>query len=309
LKKHHIGLIGLGDIAQKAYLPIVANHQEIHPLLCTRNADTLKVLQEQYRIEEGYQTIDELVLADPDAVMIHSATASHFQIAKQCLEAGIATFVDKPLSYSPAECEELISLARDKNLPFYIGFNRRFAPLITPLANQDFTNVHWQKNRVALPAPAREFIYDDFIHVLDGLLFLSGCKSLTAINNLNVHHVTKNDLLCSIHIQFEVSNALFEGSMNRISGSTDERLEIFLNDEKYQIESLTKGQHFISGHQTLLGFSDWHSHLFTRGFNDMIDDWLKEIKRGKSNETHLNSIQTSHQLCEVIINKIKANKG
>lgn len=304
LKKHRIALIGLGDIAQKAYLPIVANHQEIQPVLCTRNAETLKNLQNQYRIDEGYQTVEELISTKPDAVMIHSATASHFEIAKQCLEVGIATFIDKPLSYSRAECEELISLAHNNNLPFYVGFNRRFAPLISPLANQKFTNVRWQKNRVALPALVQEFIYDDFIHVLDGLLFLSDCKSFEVIEELNIHSVSKDNLLCSIHIQFKVNNVLFEGSMNRISGATDERLEVFLNDEKYQIESLTKGQHYKSGNVTPLGFSDWQSHLYTRGFNDMIDDWLNEIKLGKSNRTRLNAIQVSHQLCDVIVQRI-----
>jgi virulence factor len=301
LKKLRIALIGLGDIAQKAYLPIIANHKEIQPILCTRNAATLASLQCKYRIEEGYQTIPELIATQPDAVMIHSATSSHFQIAKQCLAAGIATFVDKPLSYSLIECDLLISLARDKNLPFYIGFNRRFAPLISPLAELAFTNVRWQKNRVALPAPVREYIYDDYIHVLDGLLFLSNCKSFDAIENINVHASTQDDLIYSLHCNFAVEGTLFEGSMNRISGHTEERIEVFLNDEKYQIESLTKGEHYKSGKLTPLGFNDWQSQLYTRGFVDMIDDWLSDIKRGLSNNSRLRDIQTSHNLCEHIV--------
>jgi virulence factor len=308
LKKLRIALIGLGDIAQKAYLPIIANHQEIQPILCTRNAATLANLQRQYRIDEGYKTIAELIATQPDAVMIHSATASHFQIAKQCFEAGIATFVDKPLSYSLAECEILISLARDKNLPLYIGFNRRFAPLITPLSERAFTHVRWQKNRVALPALAREFIYDDYIHVLDGLLFLSGCKSFEKIENINVHAITQDNLLCSLHSNFTINGTLFEGSMNRISGHTEERVEVFLNDEKVQIESLTKGEHYQSGTLTLLGFNDWQSHLYTRGFIDMIDNWLDDIKSGLSNDSRLREIQMSHQLCEHMMTEILAQK-
>jgi len=306
LKKLRIALIGLGDIAKKAYLPIIANHKEIEPILCTRNAATLANLQHQYRINEAYQTINELIAAQPDAVMIHSATASHFQMAKQCLEAGIATFVDKPLSYSLTECEILISLARDKNIPFYIGFNRRFAPLISPLSPLTFTNVRWQKNRVALPAPVREFIYDDYIHVLDGLLFLSACKSFDAIDNIKVHAIAQDNSLCSVHTQLTVNGTLFEGSMNRISGCTEERIEAFLYDEKYQIDSLIKGEHYQSGTPTPLGFNDWQSHLYTRGFIDMIDDWLKDIKLGRHNNHRLNDIHMSHHLCEHIVQEILA---
>jgi len=305
LSKLRIALIGLGDIAQKAYLPIIANHEEIQPILCTRNPQTLAKLQAQYRIDESYTDVQQLIANKPDAVMIHTATESHFSLAKQCLTAGIATFVDKPLSLDLAECEALVDLAKTTDTPLYVGFNRRFAPLIKPLADKEAIHVRWQKNRVALPASTREVVFNDFIHVVDGLRFLAKLPAETLPESFQVNTFKHEGLLANVHIQFNHNNAFFEGSMNRLSGITEEKLELFLPDEKYHIESLVAGSHFCAGNETSLDFSDWHSYLFTRGFEHMIADWINDIKQGRANDIRLQEIIASHRLCETIVASIE----
>ncbi|MDF5607525.1 NAD(P)-binding domain-containing protein, partial [Vibrio parahaemolyticus] len=47
-----IGIIGLGDIAQKAYLPVITQLPNIELVFCTRNPNTLESLAKQYRISE-----------------------------------------------------------------------------------------------------------------------------------------------------------------------------------------------------------------------------------------------------------------
>lgn len=305
MKKIRIALIGLGDIAQKAYLPIIANHPEVLPILCTRNTETLAKLQTQYRIDETYTDIQELIANKPDPIMIHTATSSHFSLAEQCIKAGIATFVDKPLSLDIAECESLVTLARTYDVPFYVGFNRRFAPLIQPIADKEAIHVRWQKNRVALPAPTREVVFNDFIHIVDGLLFLAKLPTGMLTEGFQVNTFKHEGLLANVHIQFNHNNAIYEGSMNRMSGVTEEKLEVFLPNEKYHIESLVRGSHFCEGNETSLNFSDWHSYLFTRGFEHMLTDWINDIKQGSANEVKLQEIIASHRLCEAIVTSIE----
>jgi hypothetical protein len=62
--------------------------------------------------------------------------------------------------------------------------------------------------------------------------------------------------------------------------------------------------HFKSGVLTPLGFSDWQSHLTTRGFEDMIEDWLLEVKNNSANLNRLQSILASHQLCEKLVEQV-----
>lgn len=42
--------------------------------------------------------------------------------------------------------------------------------------------------------------------------------------------------------------------MNRISGITEKQLDVFVADEKFEIKSLVKGEHYKLGNVTQLGF-------------------------------------------------------
>ncbi|GHE79142.1 Gfo/Idh/MocA family protein [Thalassotalea profundi] len=303
MNRLRIAMIGLGDIAQKAYLPIIATHPSITPILCTRNQEVLAQLAKQYRINDCYDDSNRLFESKPDAVMIHSATESHFDIAVQSLNAGIATFIDKPLSYKISECNQLITLARENNIPLYLGFNRRFAPQVTNLLAKNISHIRWQKNRVALPDNATTVIFDDFIHVIDGLCYLAG-SDISMLSNLQVFGQSSNEQLTNIRISFECGQRLFEGSMNRASGINEEVIEAFAHNEKYQISGLTTGNYYQEGRVSTIGFSDWDSYLYTRGFVDMIDHWLSVIHQGYSSNQQLAQIERTHQLCQNILEQL-----
>ncbi|MCY1689995.1 Gfo/Idh/MocA family oxidoreductase [Exiguobacterium sp. SL14] len=90
-----LAVIGLGDIAQKAYLPVYAERSDIEVHLISRDEEKAKRLQSAYRFAGTYATFEDAVQAGIDAVMIHSATIVHAEQARQALEAGIAVYVDK----------------------------------------------------------------------------------------------------------------------------------------------------------------------------------------------------------------------
>ena len=57
-----IAIIGLGDIAQKAYLPIITTRNDIELVFCTRNQSTLNRLTRMYRVAESVSDIDDLLV-------------------------------------------------------------------------------------------------------------------------------------------------------------------------------------------------------------------------------------------------------
>lgn len=64
-----------------------------------------------------------------DAVFISTTPEpTHYPIAKESLQAGKHVFLEKPIALEIAEADELISLARSKNLLFTIGYSQRFNP-------------------------------------------------------------------------------------------------------------------------------------------------------------------------------------
>ena len=83
-----IGVIGIGGIAQKAYLPTYAKmRKEASFIFATRNDETRDKISREYNFVNTVATIDELLAEKIDACFIHVATKVHFEIAKQCLEA------------------------------------------------------------------------------------------------------------------------------------------------------------------------------------------------------------------------------
>ncbi len=301
-----IGIVGLGDIARKAYLPVVACHADVQPILCTRNADVLARVAAQYRIPETVSELDQLIAAQPDAVMVHTATHTHAEIVRRLLNEGIPVFVDKPLSYKLAECEELLNLAAAKNVSLTLGFNRRFAPLMSPLGqSQMLVHARLQKNRTRLPDDPRIFIYDDFIHVLDSLRFIAP----GVLHDLQVFAYGKLGSLASLQVQWQAGASLLTGSMNRVSGVTEERLEVFTEDQKWQIDNLSSGIHHSnlqgqSASARTLGFNDWDNTLYKRGFVTMFDAWLAQLNTG--NASDYEDILATHQLCERVVQIVEA---
>ncbi len=303
-QKKRIALVGLGDIAQKAYLPIVANHSQIDPILCTRDQQVLKQLTNQYRIAESYSDIDDLIKSRPEAVMIHSNTESHFTLVSKLLNADIPVFVDKPLCYSLQESETLLNLSARRGVLLYLGFNRRFAPLINTLKNQpNPIQVAWQKNRTNLPGDPRVFVFDDFIHVVDSLWFLGSGE----IESLQVFSTLKSKKLEALNVQWQQNDVLLSGSMNRISGITEERVEYYSKGNKWQIDELTKGIHYHDEKPHTMGFNNWESTLYKRGFVSLIEDWLKALEADAFNENRIQDIWDTHYLCETIVEKIVKN--
>lgn len=297
-----IALVGLGDIAQKAYLPLVCQHAAITPVLCSRNTALLEALSRQYRVVESYSDFNAMLASRPDAVMLHSSTASHFELAKAVLEAGIALFIDKPISDTLAQTELLLALASANDVPFVVGFNRRFAPLYqAPLAwastSPAMQAVHYQKHRDRQSAPARQLIFDDFIHLIDLLVVSADLRDITALQ-INSHFARDEELLQRVRLQFVYQGRDFSAVMDRRAGASFERLEVFAQDHYWQIDNLRSGMHSVAGVLQPLGFGDWEPTLTQRGFTAMLDDWLSELRAGKANHKRLQQYRISHQIAE-----------
>lgn len=299
-----IALLGLGDIAQKAYLPLIAAMEGVTPLLCTRQAAVLQRLMQQYRIKDGYTELSQLIAARPDAVMIHSSTDSHFSIATQLLNAGIAVFIDKPLSYQLAECEQLLALAERKNLLLFVGFNRRYVPLYQSALAVAPSQLHYQKNRYNLPADVRSFIYDDFIHVLDFAHYASALHNSGNFTPAVYGRVNAGQLGC-VQVNWQSGNTLVSAAMNRSAGGNFERLEYFADNQHWQVDNLVQGYLMADNQQQQLTVNDWHSTLYKRGFVSMLEAFIKQLAAGGSCAAQHKTVLSSHQLCEFVVQQLQ----
>ena len=136
--------------------------------------------EKKYSIK-GFSNINDLVNDhDVDIVNICTPTITHFEIAKITLSNGISTLVEKPLTYSSSQGEELVNLARDNKAALTVGFVERFNPIIINikenLQKQTFGDpllIEFQReNRWAGVTKDIGVILDSSVHDIDGARWL-----------------------------------------------------------------------------------------------------------------------------------------
>lgn len=303
-----IGIIGLGDIACKAYLPIITQLPGVQPVFCTRNYDQLKHLSDKHRVSDYCQDYRELIAKKVDAVMIHAATSVHFQVASYFLTRGIPTFVDKPLADSASECEKLYELSAKYNAPLYVGFNRRHIPLynehmqgVQSGTRADLRSLRWEKNRHNLPGDLRTFVFDDFIHPLDSVNLYAKAD----LQDAYITHQMSGSQLARVDIQWQHENTMLHASMNRQFGITTERVSATFENEAYEFNSFVDGNKWAANQHSQLALKDWTPMLASKGFAAMLDDWVSVVEAGRLEMNVINRNLASHHLAEALCEHIQ----
>ncbi|MBC2344778.1 Gfo/Idh/MocA family oxidoreductase [Listeria welshimeri] len=293
-----VAVVGLGGIAQKAYLPVFAEMENIEVHLYTRNAQKLKHLSEKYRFDHYHQSINSMIESGINAAFVHSSTASHPEVIRTFLSHNIPVYVDKPIADNLEEVEELTRLAAEKNTILMTGFNRRYAPKYQELkALSDKNMIVMQKNRVGQAGEARTFIYDDFIHVIDTIRFLLDAK----IDQVNVFPVWQKELLSSITVQISAGDKVATAIMNRDSGVNEERLAVMTPGAKYEVENVTETHIYEGTTERFERFGDWETTLYKRGFVPIIQAFLTAVRNGEKAPISEEDALQTHQLAEQIL--------
>src|SRR5580704_13231181 len=130
MKQVSIGIIGTGwcggiraeTCAASPYVSAL-HLAEIKPERLKEVAGTTKpaTATSDYRTLLNNSTIDGIIIsATPET--------THYPMAKESLLAGKHLLLEKPISLTLAEADELIALARSKSLLFTIGYSQRFNP-------------------------------------------------------------------------------------------------------------------------------------------------------------------------------------
>lgn len=81
----NILVVGIGDVAKKAYLPVYAGLKDVDVYLLSRDEQKLNEVISTYRFKGRYTELDAVPMTEIDAVMIHSTTAVHDEQAEYCL--------------------------------------------------------------------------------------------------------------------------------------------------------------------------------------------------------------------------------
>ena len=252
-EKLNIALFGLGR-AGKFHIQSIQSIPELN-LKCVMDLNESVAKRVAKDLDCSYSTdIDEpLSQNDIDAVIIATPTKEHHQQIQAALKANKPVFSEKPLGNSLHEIDSCFELAKQTDLPLFIGFNRRFDPSFSSLASdvKDSKVGQLQMLRVTSrdsPLPTMDYIsksngifHDCIVHDFDMLRFITG-KDPVEIYTLGSSFVEEikalNDL-DNVLVALKYDNGMIASiDVNRFASyGYDQRIEVFGSEGMLQAEN------------------------------------------------------------------------
>ena len=123
-----VAIVGCGKIADAhaAVIQRIADSEIVG--VCDREPLMARQLQERFPIRKSYSDVAELLHdARPDVVHITTPPASHFEIARFCIERGCHVYVEKPFTVDAEEACRLVELAERNGVKLTVGHNDQFS--------------------------------------------------------------------------------------------------------------------------------------------------------------------------------------
>ncbi len=263
--KLRIGVVGLGGIAQKAWLPVLgaADGWTLQAAWSPGKEKALRIC-EGWRIP--YADSLEQLAAQCDAVFVHTSTASHFEVVSRLLNAGVHVCVDKPLADKLNEAESLVELAARRKLTLMVGFNRRFAPLCRELKTQmgSAASLRMDKHRSdSVGHDLRFTLLDDYLHVVDTALWLAGGTARLSGGSLQT--TAQGEMLYAEH-HFSTPQLEVTTSMHRRAGSQREWVQAVTDGGLYAVCDMREWQEERGQGVIMRPVPGWQTTLEQRGF-------------------------------------------
>ncbi|MGT2755968.1 Gfo/Idh/MocA family protein [Streptococcus ovuberis] len=289
-----IGIVGIGGISQKAYLPYMRQLSGIEWHVFTRKEEVREEVVALFGQAVSYDSLTTLLDADLDGVFIHAATVAHPEIAAQFLKKGIPVYMDKPVTEDFEETKALYDLAVANGTFLMAGFNRRFAPKVKVLAEAKHKRrILVEKNDVNSKGELQYKLFDFFIHPLDTALYLMDGKLLGG----HFHYQLEDGMLTQVSVTLHTASESLVASMNLQSGSRREIMEVQTPEATYHLENLDELTIITGVDQTRENFGSWDTTLYKRGFETIIQAFLEAIETG-NNPVSLESSLLSHWVCD-----------
>jgi predicted dehydrogenase len=221
-----IAVIGVGSLGQH-HARILSQHKNalLKFVVDKKEIRAKKIAQDN---NTKYLLDYTLLLNKIDAVIISVPTIFHYEITKTMLQHGIHCLVEKPFTSKIEEADELIQIAKEKNLILQVGHVERFNPSIVaaiPLINNPkFIEVNRlgpyinNDNNIGV-------VLDLMIHDLDILSYIVK-ESVSSFEAYGARLFSTTEDIAKVRLRYQ-NNCIADVSASRISITKYRTIRIF----------------------------------------------------------------------------------
>ncbi|MDQ7014989.1 MAG: Gfo/Idh/MocA family oxidoreductase [Gammaproteobacteria bacterium] len=239
MKNLSSAVIGVGYLGQ--YHAEKHHNIEGIDLKAVVDADANRAEEIATRLDTHALSDYQSLLGKVDLVSIASPTASHYQVAKDFLQAGSHVLVEKPITVTVEQAQELVDIAKHKNLVLQVGHLERFNPALLGVEKQLLKPMFIESHRLAPFTPRGadvNVILDLMIHDIDIILTIvnSEVKEIAASGT----SVLSNDTdIANVRLLFE-NGCVANVTASRVSLKTERKMRFFQHDACISVDFQNK---------------------------------------------------------------------
>jgi predicted dehydrogenase len=239
LKKLRTAVIGVGYLGQfhaEKYAQLPGSE-----LVAVVDTDLERVEEIAARLgTKGFTNFRE-ILDNVDAVSIVVPTRFHFNVARSFLERGIHVLLEKPITTTLDEADELIRIARERRAVLQVGHLERFNPVVVALAGYLTKPGFIESVRIAPFKPRGtdvNVVLDLMIHDIDIIQHV--VKSpVKQINSIGAPVFTSEEDIANARILFE-NGCVANVTASRIRLKSERRMGIFQPESYISVDFQNK---------------------------------------------------------------------
>lgn len=176
-----------------------------------------------------------------DAVSVVVPTQYHHEVAKTFLSAGVHVLLEKPITTTVEEADDLIRISREKKVVFQVGHLERFNPVVMALDGVLTEPRFIESVRIAPFKPRGtdvNVVLDLMIHDIDIIQYLVN-SPVKLINSIGAPVFTDEEDIANARIQFE-NGCVANVTASRISMKSERRMRIFQADAYISLDFQNK---------------------------------------------------------------------
>ena len=238
-QKLKIGALGAGHLG-KIHLRLL---QESSAYELVGFYDSQPQIAAKISREFGYRSFSEVdsLLDEVDVIDIVTPTISHFELGKKALEKGLHIFLEKPITATVEEANELVSLAKAKGLLGMVGQVERFNPALMAANPYINTPMFIESHRLAEFNPRGtdvSVVLDLMIHDIDAILSVVQSKVID-VQASGVSIISETPDIANARLRFE-NGCVANLTASRISMKTMRKSRFFQRDAYVSVDFFEK---------------------------------------------------------------------